>query len=211
MRCWLPWERKCWYYWLWSGHTRCSSICLQFYDVSSTLSNPRKFISPYTAWCRYSVSRLSACSIRHIFPSSSFSQDWHLHGVLRTQTWIGDWSFTVAGPRLCNSLSTSLHHTDSDAVLCEFKRLIKTYLLLIRPCTRDFVYKFTYLRLWVYCRGVVCTQCAQLMMSTWWQCLLCLVNWESRCHTVSVGCMLLKCIQPTFGLYTVHTRITSSE
>ena len=74
------------------------------------------------------VSRLSICFIRHVSPSSLFSESGHLR-VPRTQTWFTDLSFAVAGPWLWNSLPTSLRRTDSE--LSEFKRLLQTYLFKV--------------------------------------------------------------------------------
>ena len=46
--------------------------------------------------------------------------------VPRTHTGFGDWAFQVAGPRLWNSLSASLHQPN--ITVGQFKKLLKTHL-----------------------------------------------------------------------------------
>jgi len=54
--------------------------------------------------------------------------------VPRTPTLLADRSFTVAGPRLSNSLPTTLRRSDTG--LGEFKRLSKTHLIRVAKWRR---------------------------------------------------------------------------
>jgi len=63
----------------------------------------------------------------YIQPPSSATANLHLHSTSsgRPKTAAGDWSFAVAGPRLWNSLPTSITSAGSLAI---FKKQLKTFL-----------------------------------------------------------------------------------
>jgi len=76
--------------------------------------------------------------------------------VPRTQTRLGDRSFTAAGPRLWNNLPVELRQRDR--CLSEFRRLLKTFLFWRDSAPCDFLFKcavytylLTYLLPHVYC------------------------------------------------------------
>ena len=47
--------------------------------------------------------------------------------VLRSRTAIGDWSFSIAGPRVCNTLPASVRDTNSSL---RFRKLLKAFLFV---------------------------------------------------------------------------------